>query len=131
MAKMQDEMKLFWGKGLTILSIALVSIIAVYLLLSLIFSFWPFSSAAGVVKQVTSANAIIQNYEWFYDMKAQIDATRGKYRIAKDAGMQEAPGILMVLEGMIAEYNSRSKQTTRNLWKSPDLPYEIESEVKQ
>jgi hypothetical protein len=80
----------------------------------------------SITQKVVNADSIISNYEWYYDMYGQIQATEKKYDIAKKSGKEEADGIRMVLEGMIQEYNSKSKQVTRNLWKAKDLPYQIE-----
>jgi hypothetical protein len=62
-------------------------------------------------------------------MKGEIDATRQKYFIAKGANKEESVGIAMVLESMVQEYNSKSRQMTRNMWKAKDLPYQIESGI--
>jgi len=118
-------------KGWARVIMAVAVLIAIYLISSLLFSFWPFSSAARVVQKVTSAEAIIGNYEWFYSMKAEIDATRMKYQIAEKSKLSEADGILMVLNSMIAEYNAKSRMKSRNLWKASDLPYQIELEAKE
>lgn len=100
-------------------------VLAVYLVAGLILGLWPFSSAAGVVKKVTSAEAIIQNYEWFYDQYNAIQAQQANIK-AMSAGAPELPGMNMVLNNSIAEYNSKSRQITRNMWKAKDLPYQIE-----
>lgn len=83
---------------------------------------------SGLVNKTVNSESIIQNYEWFYDMKNQIDATRMKYKIAKEGNMTEANGIKMVLMSMVGEYNARSKQINRNLWKAKELPYQINFE---
>ena len=71
------------------------------------------------------ANVRVNSYEWFYDMYHQIKATRRKAELAK--GTPEESGIRMVLEGMIEEYNAKSRMTgTRAQWKAPELPYQIE-----
>ena len=57
-------------------------------------------------------------------MYHQIKATRRKAELAK--GTPEERGIRMVLEGMIEEYNAKSRMTgTRAQWKPRDLPFEI------
>lgn len=115
-----------WRKVLTVIAI----LIAVYMIAGLVFGMWPFSSAAGVVQKVTNADAIIANYQWFYDQKAAIDAQRANIaNMAADA--PERSGMLMVLNNAIGEYNSRSRQITRNLWKASDLPYSIDMEVSK
>jgi len=125
MGYVQDKLKNAVGKKWFIAISTIATLAMVYTLLALVGSFWPFSSAIEVVKKVTSAEYIIQNCEWFYDMAAQITATRNKAKIA--AGKEEEPGVQMVLESMIAEYNARSRMTTRTMWKAQDLPYQIES----
>ena len=74
---------------------------------------------------VQDANVRVNTYEWFYDMYAQITATKTKADIAK--GTPEERGIRMVLSSMIAEYNAKSRMTiTKAQWKPTDLPYQIE-----
>lgn len=131
MSELRDELESAIGKTWTKRLVVVASIIFIWLMVSLIFSFWPFSAAAKVVTTVTSAENIIYNYQWFYDQKGVIDSTRNKWKIAKRSSASEADGILMVLETMIADYNARSKQITRNLWKADGLPYQIESEVSE
>lgn len=74
---------------------------------------------------VQNARTRVNTYECFYDMHEQIEATRRKVEIAK--GTPEEKGIRMVLSGMIAEYNAKSRMTaTKAQWKAKDLPYFIE-----
>lgn len=128
MSEFRDEMEIYFGKRIVKILIIAAVTIGIYLLVAGVFSIWPFSSIAGVINEVTKPTAIIGNYEWFYSMKNEIDATRMKYKIAEQAKMQEAAGIKMVLQSMIAEYNAKSKMITRNLWKAQDLPYQIQTE---
>ena len=94
--------------------------------------FWfatsPLRSIGGVVSKTISSENILANYQWFYDQKNEIDATRNKVKIARRNNLPETAGIEMVLQGMIGEYNSRSKQINRKLWKANDLPYQISTE---
>lgn len=131
MGEFQDAVEETVGKGWARVIMVVVVLIAIYIISALLFSFWPFRSAARVVQKVTSAEAIVGNYEWFYSMKAEIDATRMKYLIAEKSKLSEADGILMVLNSMIAEYNAKSRMKSRNLWKASDLPYQIELEAKE
>lgn len=99
--------------------------IVIYIISALIFGIFPFSVASGLVKKTVNADAIIQNYQWFYDQYNTIQSQKINYEsINKDAF--ERNGMRMVLNNSIAEYNSRSKQINRNLWKAKDLPYQIE-----
>jgi len=118
------EKKDFWKAGGTI-ALVIVLVAAFGFVLNLV------CTPVAVVSKVVNADAIISNYEWFYAMKGEIDATHAKYIIAKRAGAEEANGINMVLQSMIAEYNAKSRMITRNLWKAKDLPYQIETEVEE
>ena len=67
----------------------------------------------------------IQNYEWFYEQYETIKSTSMKAKLSEG---NEKTAIIMILNDMIAEYNSRSKMTvTRAMWKSDSLPYQIDS----
>ncbi len=129
MGYLQDEVKEAVGKKWYAALSIIAVLVVIYVITALVGGLWPFSSVVGVVQKVTNSTYIIQNYEWFYDMQAQIKATRNKAKIA--AGKDEESGIKMVLEGMIGEYNARSRMTTRTLWKASDLPYQIESGVQE
>jgi hypothetical protein len=107
-----------------LLVLALVVVFG-YLFAGAVFSIWPFSVAKGVVKSVVNERSIIQNYQWFYDQYNAIQSQKINYEsVQPDA--YERNGMRMVLNNSISEYNSRSKQITRNLWKANDLPYQIE-----
>jgi hypothetical protein len=81
--------------------------------------------ASGVIDKVVNPNAIVQNYEWFYDQYNVIQAQKANLdAIPKDS--IERSGTAMVLNNEIAEYNSKSRQITRNLWKASNLPYQID-----
>lgn len=124
MGEYQEELDKVVGKGWRKAISVVAVLIAIYLISGLIFGLWPFSSAGRVVQKVTSAESIIGNYQWFYDQYNAIKAQEANVEaVAKDA--PERAGMAMVLNNAIAEYNSRSKQITRNLWKASDLPYQI------
>jgi hypothetical protein len=124
MGYFRDEMNEALGPKLGRVAFIGTGVIIVYITVSALFSFWPFSSAVGVVKKVTSAEAIISNYQWFYDQYNAIQAQAANLDALKEDAPEKS-GLSMVLNSMIAEYNSRSRQITRNLWKASDLPYEI------
>ncbi len=115
-----------WYKAIKVFII----LIGLYLVCSLVFSFWPFSSAAKVVQKVTSAESIISNYQWFYDQYNSIKAQKANIDSIEKTSPERA-GMIMVFNNAVAEYNSRSKQITRNLWKASDLPYQIELGVEK
>jgi len=124
MSYFQDELDEAVGKKWRKAIVIIAVIITAYILCSLVFSFWPFSVAKGVTEKVVNANAIIQNYEWFYDQYNAIQAQKANIAILPDDAI-EKQGMTMVLNNTIAEYNSKSRQITRNLWKAQDLPYQI------
>jgi hypothetical protein len=130
MGEFQEETNAFLGRKLGKVAIAIVGLMLVWMLFASIFSFWPLSVAKQVVNKVVNADSIVANYQWFYDQKAAIDSQRVNWaNMPKDA--PERNSMLMVLNNAITEYNSRSKQITRNLWKASDLPYSIPFEVNK
>lgn len=119
----REEKFSIWGAFGCIVIIAIIALIVSFPA----FHRWN-AKRVNDIKQpylVQDANVRISSYEWFYDMKEQIEATRRKAEIAK--GTEEERGIRMVLSGMIAEYNAKSRMAaTKAQWKASDLPYQIE-----
>jgi hypothetical protein len=105
------------------ISVAIGVLAAIYIIGALVLGIWPFSTARDLVAKTTSAENIIANYQYFYDQKAAIDAQRAN--VAAAVGSTEYAGMKMVLNNAIAEYNARSKQINRALWKAKDLPQTI------
>lgn len=124
MGYVKDEMEEAFGKKWTKRFIGIGVVVLIYVIISFFAGIWPFSSAFGVVSRVTSPNAIIQNYEWFYDQYHAIEAQRRNIHVLPE-GSADRIGTQMVLNNMIAEYNARSREITRSLWKADDLPYQI------
>jgi len=115
-----DEIKEMFGKKWHKVIITVCVLIAILIISGLVFRIWPFS----LIYKVANTNTMIQNYEWFYDQYNVIQAQQANISItSKDA--PEYQGMVMVLNNAIGEYNSRSRQITRNLWKADDLPYKI------
>ncbi len=116
-------MKDFLFKGF-IIGLALTAIV---LAMTPIFHRWNARRVNDIRQEyiIQDARVRVQSYEWFYSMHDEIKATRKKAEIA--AGTPEEKGIRMVLESMIAEYNSKSRMmNTKAQWKAMDLPYQIE-----
>lgn len=124
MAYIKDEMEEAIGKKWTKRVIAFGAVIFIYTVISFFAGIWPFSSAVGVAKRVTNPDRIIQNYEWFYDQYHAIEAQRRNIAVLPE-GSVDRMGTQMVLNNMIAEYNAKSREITRTLWKANDLPYQI------
>ena len=104
-----------------------VGILLAVIVIGLVFTCFPLNVAKDVGAKVVNADAIVYNYQWFYDQYQAIEAQKANLGIV-DADSQEYRGMKMVLNRNIAEYNSRSSQITRNLWKANDLPYTIRLE---
>ena len=124
MAYIRKEMEEAIGKKWTKRVISIATVILIYGVISFFAGIWPFSSAVGVAKRVTNPDSIIQNYEWFYDQYHSIEAQRRNIAVLPE-GSVDRVGTQMVLNNMIAEYNAKSREITRNLWKANDLPYRI------
>jgi hypothetical protein len=118
--EMEEAVGKKWAGRLT----GIGTILVIYFIIAFIANIWPFSSAVDVMKKVTSPTAIIQNYEWFYDQYHAIQAQRKNIE-ALPEGSTDRIGTQMVLNNMIAEYNAKSREISRNLWKADDLPYQI------
>ena len=127
MAYIKEEMEEAVGKKWTRRFIGIAVALLIYTGLSFFAGIWPFSSAVGVAKRVTNPDRIIQNYEWFYDQYYAIEAQRRNIAVLPE-GSVDRVGTQMVLNNMIAEYNAKSREITRNLWKANDLPYQIGGE---
>lgn len=117
----------FWVKFLGILCF-------IYVASALIFGLFPFN----IVAKVVTPAKIVQNYEWFYDTVNQIktmdvqieDSEMTLKTLTKDTELYnrnivELNGLKRIRLNLISEYNSKSKQITRNLFKAKDLPYQI------
>jgi hypothetical protein len=117
---MEDAVGKKWTRRIIGFAIA----VFIYCVTAFFAGIWPFSSAAGVARKVTEPTAIIQNYEWFYDQYHAIEAQRRNVAELPE-GSADRIGTQMVLNNMIAEYNAKSREITRNLWKADDLPYQI------
>jgi hypothetical protein len=120
----RDELDDAIGKKWAKMLISIGIIVAFYLVVAFFASLWPFQSAIGLARKITEPTAIIQNYEWFYDQYHAIEAQHRNVA-ALPEGSTDRMGTHMVLNNMIAEYNAKSREITRNLWKARDLPYQI------
>lgn len=121
MGEFQDAIEEIMGKKWVRFGTVIAALVVIYLISSLVFGMWPFS----IARNVANADSVISNYQWYYDQYNQIQAQLANYNSMPDDAA-EKNGLRMVLNNMIGEYNSRSKQITRNLWKAADLPYQIE-----
>jgi hypothetical protein len=74
---------------------------------------------------VQDARNRILSYDWYYDQYAQIEAQRANIEMM-DRDASELDGMVRVVNSMIGEYNAKSRQYNHNMWKAPDLPYQID-----
>jgi len=134
MSEFKEEFKDYFGstawKGFVIGG----GLLLAYILAALFWGVWPFSVVSGLAKKVVNPTAIIQNYEYFEDQFMAIKSTKKKIEIARRNLLSSSDkvfaetnlsGLEMILADQIAEYNSRSSQITRNMWKNEKLPREI------
>lgn len=127
MSQIREELEDVIGKKWTKRIIGIITVLFVYGIISFFTGIWPFSSVVGVAKKVTEPNRIVQNYEWFYDQYHAIQAQQQNIKLMPE-GSKDRIGTQMVLNNMIADYNARSREISRNLWKASDLPYQIRGE---
>ena len=74
--------------------------------------------------KVQNVNNRLYNYQWFYDQYQACKATAANAKLLEG---EEQKGTLMVLNSMIAEYNSKSSQVMdAALFKADDLPYRLD-----
>jgi hypothetical protein len=123
-AHIKDELEKAVGRKWTRRFMGIGFVLFLYGVVSFFAGIWPFSSAIGATKKATSPTAIIQNYEWFYDQYHAIEAQRQNIAVLPE-GSTDRVGTQMVLNNMIAEYNAKSREITRNFWKADGLPYQI------
>ncbi len=125
MGEFQDEVNDYFGKSWGKAILTGFVVLAVYLAASFFWGIWPFSVARDVAHKVVNAESIINNYEFFYDKYASIQAQEANIRAtSKDDSVR--PGMILVYNNNVSEYNAKSREITRNLWKADDLPYQIE-----
>lgn len=120
--------------------------------------FFPATVATNMVdtaydanKKVINADNAIYNYEWFKQKKADIDATKQQYKVAKanydayraslgdrkdwtfedkgeDARLNAVVlGLQTNLESQIGDYNARASMATRNIFEDTVLPTYIDA----
>ena len=121
MSEFSDEIDDYFGRGVSKVLATIGVVILVYLGVSFFWSLWPFSVARDVAHKTTNATYLITNYNWYHDQYASIQA--------QIANIQNTPkedstrrGMIMVVNSQIAEYNARSREITRNMWKDSSLP---------
>lgn len=120
MATIFDDIDDAIGKGLGLAAKIILALVALSIISSFVFGFGP----GAILQRVFSPTAVVSNYEWFEGQYQAIEAQRANLA-AMPADAPERRGLLMVLNNSIAEYNARSRQITRSLWKSSELPYQI------
>ena len=105
---------------------------------------------AEVITKTTNADHIIYNYQWFHDQYEAVKATDTKIGVTESAKVDfeevagdrenwtwedkreinqlnaELRGLKNHRASLVADYNSRSKQLNRNLFKSDNLPHTLQ-----
>lgn len=113
MADFKTEVEQVFGRQVFKFLKVVAVLIGFYIVVALIFGIFPFSVVTSVVKSVVNERQIIGNYQWFYDQYNAIQAQQANYE-AMSADAYERNGMRIILNNAIAEYNSRSKQITKN-----------------
>lgn len=120
---MSDEWKTIWKIALFLIAFASIAGIVTY-------------CGRGTTKVID--NAFI-NYEEFHDLYNDIKAIDQKIcninKIPADDGgfkyqskQTQVTGLRNLMERRISEYNSKSSQWHRDLWKSKDIPQRLEAD---
>lgn len=74
---------------------------------------------------IQDARNRILSYDWYYDQYNQIQAQIANIEsLPRDN--ENKLGMIMIVNSMIGEYNSKSRQYNHNMWKANDLPYELQ-----
>lgn len=139
-----------FGKILWYGSLALILVGAVGWFITML------AKPAALVNKVTDPDRIIQNYEWFEESyndalaldekikttQSQIDSQfsgmptdRNEWSRSNQEEFNRLNSVVVGMrsqrESIVADYNARSKMITRQLWKNPALPYQIDVEDDQ
>lgn len=94
-----------------------------------------FLTTTGVINKVSNPDAIITNYEEFENMYETCYKLCDDIRALNNANVDSTAGfsknerlynLELQLNRWIREYNAKSNQITRSVWKSRDLPYQLE-----
>jgi hypothetical protein len=96
-----------------------------------------FQKSCGVANKVTDPDKIISNYEEFqeiyntcYQINTDIcnmkDAPETDKMFEQFSKTQRILALRTNLNKWVNEYNAKSKMFTREMWKSPKLPYQLE-----
>lgn len=104
---------------------------------------------AALLSEATKIDKIIYNYEYFYNKSESYTALKGKIRTAngsvanfkEDAGPRSewtyedktemarlrsiADGLVYQCEDLVADYNAKTKQVTRSMFKTGSTPYQL------
>jgi len=91
-----------------------------------------------VINKVVTADNILHNYEWFYDVLHKVKARQGQIKqhkgfLKSEADSKEKRRLRIELAAMqqscrdlVEQYNANSKKLNRRLFKAKDLPYQID-----
>ncbi len=98
------------------------------------------SKTCSVVDEVTSTENIITSYEEYENMYSSCEKICDDIKVlrgvssedySKDTGFSKSDRLIALetnLNRWIREYNAKSRQITKNLWKSKALPHQLERE---
>jgi hypothetical protein len=67
----------------------------------------------------------ISNYEWFEGKYQSIEGEKINVLLYASRG-EDVTDQIVIVNRWISEYNARSREYTRAMWKSDNLPYQLE-----
>lgn len=104
------------------------------LLIGLSFLVYVISVPLGLFKKVTNPDHIIQSYEEYEEIYSTCNKICDDMSALNSSNVDNTSGFnkeerALALENQmnrwIREYNAKSREITRNMWKSGDLPYQL------
>jgi hypothetical protein len=93
-----------------------------------------FGKVFGVFDKVTDPDHIIASYEQYEEIYSTCNKICDDIRVLKNSDVEETSGFskgerIIAYENninrWIRDYNAKSRMITKNLWKSPNLPYQL------
>lgn len=135
--KLQDYEKNIEAKPeKTVLRIVMIAIGIMCIVGALMYFLGIVGNFGGVVTRVTNPDHIISSYEEFEEMYSTCNKVCDDLRVLNNnevdpKGFSKAERNIALennLNRWIREYNAKSREITRNMWKSSQLPYQLSRE---
>lgn len=121
--------------------VGIILTILVFLMFLGIISF-PARQAEKMIEHTVDVDTAFSNYEYFHDTYNDILAAKEKLRLAyaqaQDRSLSEEirytnqvnyTGLVNFIQSMVGEYNSKSSQWNRAMFKDKNLPYKLKAVI--